>query len=451
MRILILQLLPDVRNRRVPRFAPQLGTLLTLLKQRGHELALLGLSSFDVLKIKAALAKHLPQLIYADISAVCADLARRTLQHLHDHEFLPIVAGGEYATVEPAAALSLPSVQAVAIGEPDASLVTYFERIKDPAAGQVVLGVWLRDEKGLARPDMPALVEDLDSLPFPERDLFGYDDYVKATGQIEIATGRGCPQQCAYCINDWIESIYDEKGTWTRRRSPDNVLDEIDQLRQNYADVRIVYFTNHAFALDPAWLEPFLEAYARRCTLPFRCHVRANAADDSAVTRLAKAGCKLADIELISGSNFVRNEIFDMDLSGEQIEGAFERLHEAGIATRAILYLGAPYESEVSLDETAALLRRLKPSVVDVRPYFPWPGTRARETARDNGWLHLRGAEQYHRDATGIDMPACRPAIVAASIKKLRREFPAGLTEPWWRRWSSAGRAPIDPFFPKQR
>ena len=36
---------------------------------------------------------------------------------------------------------------AVAIGEPDASLVTYPERMKDPATNRGV-GVWLRDERG---------------------------------------------------------------------------------------------------------------------------------------------------------------------------------------------------------------------------------------------------------------------------------------------------------------
>lgn len=439
MRILILQFAPETRGRPLPRFDPQLGTLLTLLKQREHELSLLGLSRFSQGAIKNALARSLPQLIYADISSVCVDAARRSLQYISEHEFLPVVAGGAYPTVAPPASLSLPGVHAVAIGEPDASLVTYLERLKDPATAQAVRGVWLRDEAGLTRPDMPALVEELDSLPFPERDLFGYADVVQRTGELEIAVGRGCPQQCAYCINDWMEELYEGGGAWVRRRSPRNIVEEIAQLRERYPAAKRVRFLDHAFALDARWLDAFVEHYPANCALPFRCHVRANALTEDITRKLASAGCKSADIEIISGSDFIRNEIFDMELSNEQIRSTFSLLRAAGISARAVVYLGAPYESEASLDDTRRLLGELRPDFVNARPYYPFPGTRAAvETCQDNGWLHARGEEQYHNDHCGIEMPACRPHIVDAQLRKLRADFGAQLGEPWWRSWNSA-------------
>ena len=440
MRILILQFVPARPRRPVPRFDPHLGTLITLLSQRDHEIALCGVERFDKNKIKSELARTLPQLIYADISSVCVDIARRTLQHIQQHEFLPVVAGGSYSAVDPKGCLSLPAVCAAAIGEPDASLVTYLERMKDPAVGQIVSGIWLRDEKGLSRPDMPPLGEDLDSLPLPERDLFNYGDVVRKTGEIEIAVGRGCPQVCAYCLNEWIEALYDEEsGAWVRRRSPESVLNEIDLLCDRYQGVRSVRFLDHAFALESDWLSAFLDLYVKRCKLPFRCHLRANTADAASVARLAEAGCQLADIEVISGSDFLRNEIFEMDLSEPQIKSTFELLKKAEIRTRAIVYLGAPYESEISLDETRDLLRILKPDAVDIRAYYPWPGTRAREVAEENGWIHPRGEEQYHQRRCGINIPACRPDVVAAFMKRLRHEFPAFPGEPWWRRWALPG------------
>jgi len=451
MRILIIQFAPSTRSRPVPRFEPQLGTLLALLRKRRHELALIGLSACDLEATKTALARTLPQLIYADISSVCVDAARRTLEHIQQREFLPIVVGGTFPTVDPAASLSLPGVQAAAIGEPDASLITYLERIQDPVAGQVVPGVWLRDEQGLARPPLPDLVEDLNSLPFPDRDLFDYARHVRQTGQLEIAIGRGCPQQCAYCINDWLEDIYEGRGTWPRRRSPANVLAEIDLLRQRYQPVRTVRILDHAFALDPDWLADFTGRYAHRCNLPLRCHVRLNALDESTVACLRQAGCQLVDVELASGSNFIRNDIFDMDLSAAQINDGFALLRSAGLQTRAIVYLGAPYESAASLDETRNLLLILDPDIIDVRPYYPWPGTRTCETARDNGWLHRRGEEQYHLDRCGIDMPACRPADIDAFIRRLRSELPGRARQPWWRRWQRSARAAVTRFRPTHR
>jgi len=440
VRILTFQFVPDLRGRPVPRFEPRLGVLLSLLRQRGHDVSLLGLARFDLPAVKEVLARALPQLIYADISPVCLDAARRTLEFIARHEHRPIVAGGDLPSIEPELALSLPGVQAAAIGEPDASLVTYFERMKDPAIRQVVQGIWLRDERGLARPELPALVEDLDSLPFAERDLFEYERFVQQTGRIEIAVGRGCPQSCGYCLLPTIAEMYRGRGTWVRKRSPANVLDEIDHLRRRYEGVRTVRFLDHAFALDPEWLDEFLSLYAQRCDLPFECHLRANATDAGQIGRLARAGCRAASVEVISASDFVRNEIFAMQLSEQQIIDAFARLRRAGIRSRAIVYLGCPYESEASLEGMGDLLRRLRPDAVDVRPYFPFPGTRGRQVARENGWLHPRDQEQYHRDRCGLDMPACRAAQVEAFVRRLRHEWSVRLGEPWWRRVSAGPR-----------
>lgn len=436
MRLLVIQFVPDVRSRPVPRFEPQLGTLLTLLRQRDHELDLCGLARFDAVVVRTALARLLPQLIYADISGVCADAARRTLEHVAQHEFIPVVAGGQFPSVDPEAALSLPSVCAVAVGEPDATLVTYLERLKDPVSAQLVSGVWVRDEAGLERPALAHLVEDLDSLPFPERDLFNYSDHVRRTGELEIAVGRGCPQSCAYCVNEAMARLHSDGGQWVRRRSPSNVMEEIELLRARYAGARSVRFLDHAFALEPRWLPGMLTEYAARCDLPFRCHLRANSVTEPIAQALTRAGCAQADVELISGSDFLRNEIFNMDLSAEQISDAFRHLRAASIRVRAIVYLGAPYESEAALDETTELLRKLRPDVVDVRPYYPWPGTAAAETARENGWLHPRGEEQFHKQLGGINMPACRPAVVSAYVRRLRAEFACESGEPWWRRWT---------------
>jgi radical SAM superfamily enzyme YgiQ (UPF0313 family) len=450
MRILVVQFIPATRRRSVPRFEPQLGTLLGLLERRGHELALLGLAGYAEHEIKPALARALPQLVYADISPVCVDAARRTFEFLSRHESLPIVAGGVYPTVDPAGCLSLPGVYAVALGEPDASLSTYLERMKDPAVGQIVSGIWLRDERGLARPGMPPLIEDLNSLPFANRELFRYADYVQRTGQVEIAVARGCPQRCAYCINDRVRALYGGEQTWVRYRAPGNILAEIALLRARYPGVRQVRFLDHAFALDEAWLAEFLAEYTQKCGLPFRCHIRANAAAPRTVQRLREAGCCEADIEIGSASNLIRNEIFDMDLSSAQLRAAFSVLRQVGIRSRASVFVGAPYESEASLEETRSLLLKLQPDSADVRPYYPWPGTRARDLAQEHGWLHARGEEQCHMERSGLDVPACRATHVERFIRRLRGELRTKVGRPWWRRWLATSHATLGQVFARR-
>ncbi len=440
MRILVLQFVPAVHGRPAPRFDPQLGTLLSLLRERGHTLGLVGLDGFELSALKRGLAQTLPQIIYADISPVCHAVARRVLQYLKEKEFIPVIAGGGLTSLDPHAALSLPGVRAAALGEPDASLIAYLERMRDPALDPSVWGVWSRDETGLTQPPMPPLVEDLDSLPLPERELFNYSAQVQRSGELEIAVGRGCPQRCAYCLLPPTQRLYEGRGLWVRRRSAASVFDEIRGLRERYANVRSLRFLDHSFALDPDWIRGFCEAYRERCGLPFRCHLRANASSDAVIHQLAFAGCRDADVEVISGSNFIRNEILAMDLSDEQIRRTVACLRDAGIRARAVVYLGAPYESEVSLEETLRLLTALAPAQIDARPYFPFPGTAAAKVCTQNGWVHARGEQQYHQEKAGLDMPACRPALIERALRKLRRQFRVETGEPWWRRWAARPR-----------
>lgn len=440
MRILVIQFASAVRHP-PPRFEPQLGALLALLKQRGHTLTLLGVSRFDERLLKEALARQLPQLIYADIDSVCSDIARRTLQHLEGHEFLPVVAGGLFASLAPETALSFPGVVAVALGEPDASLVTYLERFKDPAIGQVTQGVWLRDERGLARPSMPALIEDLDSIPFPDRELFNANR-ANPVQEIEIAIGRGCQRSYGYSPDAALAALYSNHNAWARRRSVANVLEELSELKTRYPSMRRVRFLNDEFTSDLEWLRVFASEYRAGDRVPFRCRAAADSVSEEVVELLTSSGCEQVDIDLISGSDFIRNEVFQMSLSEEQIQDAVARLTAARIRVVPRIFVGCPYEGIVSLDETARLLRRVQPVDADIRPYYPMPGTPAAELAREMGWLHPRGEEQYHADRCGLDLPACRPAIVDAALQQLRGEF--GENTPngnWWRIFNDAARS----------
>jgi len=73
-------------------------------------------------------------------------------------------------------------------------------------------------------PDRP-FIEDLDRLPWPDRDLLDMDKYTLFNKPIRIAhvmASRGCPYGCMYCITSYY---------WGRRyryRSAKNVADEIE-------------------------------------------------------------------------------------------------------------------------------------------------------------------------------------------------------------------------------
>lgn len=419
MRILFLQFLPPNRRRGHARFDEHLGVLSSVLRQQGHATGLLPVTRFDEQAIRIKVAHFRPQFICADIAATCANLAHRTLGHISSHHFLPMACTGVFPTATPDRALSLPGVHAVVIGEPEVALPALLQARATADLDAELPGIWLNSDGAVVKNDLAPLTENLDTLPDADRNLFGYQRQIDATREAEVSAGRGCPHFCAYCLNDWLMEIYEGMGTFVRRRSPERICDEIEALRRKFTGIERIRFREHLFALDEDWLASFVEVYRRRCGLPLRCHIRANALTDRIADLLLEAGTAFVDVEVISGSDFVRNEIFDMELSESQIVSAFERLGRRGIATRAINYLGAPYASEVSIEETVALNRRIRPTIPEARVYYPFPRTRAAELCKESGWLSNRGEAGFARDDSILDIPS----LSRSKINRLARRF----------------------------
>jgi len=99
-------------------------------------------------------------------------------------------------------------------------------------------------------PDRP-FIADLDSLPFPARELLPVEVYLEAARLVyatrhpvmDIITSRGCPQRCVYC---GIHAIW--KNTW-RSRTAKNIVDEIEYLMSCYA-AREFRFLDDSISVD---------------------------------------------------------------------------------------------------------------------------------------------------------------------------------------------------------
>jgi radical SAM superfamily enzyme YgiQ (UPF0313 family) len=209
--------------------------------------------------------------------------------------------------------------------------------------------------------------------------------------------------------------LYDGQP-YCRRRSVSNVLAE---LAGSAANCREIAFADHGFASEPAWLDEFAAAYPKACGLPYRCHIRPMDASPEAVAALAASGCRGATLEVGCGSRFIREEILAIEASDEQIVAAARSLSAAGIEVTARVFIGCPYESEITLEETLALLRACRPAAVSPRVFYPRPGTRAHELCRENGWISGRGEENYWLGRSVLDMPSLPARLIDAAAANL--------------------------------
>ncbi|MFB3892199.1 MAG: radical SAM protein [Phycisphaerae bacterium] len=423
--MLIVQFGPPGPGDALPVFSNSLGILAALLKREGIQTGLAAFGGHHSEAVRAALARHLPDCVLVDINPYSATAAHRTIADIAQMK-LPVVVCGHYATCRPTKAVSIPGVSALLLGEYDNSGPDLFKAIRDGRSLAGIAGAWVHSDGALVRGPVAPLVEDLDSLPFPERDIFDYARLARLTRQASFKVARGCGNWCASCFNDWYMDLYCEKGRFARRRSVGNVLEEVHSVVARHPEVSSVAFYDHGFAADSAWLGEFADAYPRRCALPFRCFVPIHLVTAELAASLASAHCRWVHTQIGSGSRFIREEILSMHARDDQIVRACGALHDAGLSVTADVFVGSPYESEITVEETLTLLRRCEVDEVRSRVFYPTPGTRAAEVCAENGWISGRGEENYWLEKSVLDMPSLPAARIDAIAAKLPALVGAG-------------------------
>jgi radical SAM superfamily enzyme YgiQ (UPF0313 family) len=204
-----------------------------------------------------------------------------------------LIVGGPYATDDPADALGSGSADCVVIGEGEVTLNALVERVRDGRPWKDIPGIAYWENGGVLRTATRPLIDDLDSLPFPDYALIDLDrfsnQFLTFTSKISkphanIMTTRGCPYRCAYCHNIL--------GKRFRARSPENVVSEIRHLQDTHGitDFQII---DDIFNLDldrAKAICDLLVASGMTLTLSFPNAIRGDRVDEELIDKMAAAG-----------------------------------------------------------------------------------------------------------------------------------------------------------------
>lgn len=195
---------------------------------------------------------------------------------------------------------SLELVQAIEKGEKD------YSGIK---------GIAWRDNAGLVRKnDSRPLINDLDTIPFPARDLLenarkdAKDNCIMES--VRIITSRGCISKCTFCCVNFYNKV--QKGKVWRGRSPENVVDELELLSGTYG-ARLFNFSDSSFE-DPGKhgkvrSREICEEIIRRklnvsIKIYMRCETMKTEEDKELLALYKRAGIDVVIIGAESGSDY---------------------------------------------------------------------------------------------------------------------------------------------------
>ena len=288
----------------------------------------------------------------------------------------PVVLGGYHASALPEETLGrYPAVDYIILGEGEISLTCLIRRI---LAGQDVLdvpGLGFRHGEAARLNEPPPLVENLDSLPFPCREIMNLDRYVPSPGtgnfmqlpSTGIIGSRGCPYQCRYC----------SKGVWghtVRFRSPENIVQEIEHCIRQHGihDFRFYddMLTYPKFDIA-AFCDLILQADWK---ITWNCYSRVNHITRERLAMMKAAGCYHIKYGIEFGTEKALR-IADKRATLDMARNAVRITKSLGIECKGNFILGIPEETYEDCVKTIEFAKELSPDLVSFYPFDAFPGT----------------------------------------------------------------------------
>ncbi|PKO23385.1 MAG: hypothetical protein CVU38_04350 [Chloroflexi bacterium HGW-Chloroflexi-1] len=321
--------------------------------------------SYDVLGVS---------ILTGDAYALGLDIAEAS-RSIHKGAW--VIVGGYHASATwQDILIECPSVDAVVIGEGDATAVELMDALETGASLAEIKGSAFRQDENIIRTEPRPLVARLDDLPLP---AYHTADYLDRYNVLSVLSSRGCPFGCNFCAEQTVTH-----GTW-RSYSSARVIETIN-LGLKHVRTNTVSFEDPLFGLKPKPRRELLQELLHQTApkgIVWGAEIRVDIfdADDFALAQEAGARSFLFGLE--SGSLEMLRIMKKTSDPQRYLEAAVEKaqiLKDMNVAVHYSFLLGYPGETFKTALETIRLARAL----INVAPdktkavfqiYVPYPGT----------------------------------------------------------------------------
>src|ERR1041385_7572589 len=354
----------DIIERRVMKPYPPLGILYlsAFLKHNGFSVEVFDATFKDFEDFKAAVQRTRPRIVgfYANIITRANVFRLAQIAKANGVEY--VIAGGPDAS-EWCDAYFANGVDVIGTNEGELTLqelIPWLQQKGMSGLEQVRGIIFMKNGRVNRTPPRPAIT-DLDSLPWPDRDVLNMDQYFQAwksrhgESSVSLITARGCPFHCAWCSSEVF-------GHTHRQRSPKNVVDEMMMIQQRY-NPDIMWLSDDVLTINRKWsLQFFDEVRQRGAAYPYECLSRVDLVDRQILQGLKDSGC----FRIWYGAESGSQQVLDSMTKGttvEQIREASRVTKEVGIQAGFFILLGYPDETTADIRKTIDLLKTARPDV----------------------------------------------------------------------------------------
>jgi len=308
-----------------------------------------------------------------------------TAKSLKEKINVPIIFGGIHPTSVPEEVISNKYVDMVCIGEGEYPLAELANSLKS-GIDHNIKNLWFKKNGKIIKNEIRPLLEDLDSLPFPDKEIF-YSKVPLCKKVYVTMVSRGCPYHCSFCCNNILKKIYKGKGRYLRIRSVENVLEELNIAKGKY-EPKYFSFPDDTFTTNKAWLEQFIIRYKKEINKPFLCYTHTKFIDEEIAKLLKYGGCFWLNIGIQTASEINRRKILKRIESNEEIAQAAESCHKVKLKFSIDHIFNIPYEGEKEYIEALKFYNKLRPTIINSFYLRYYPKTEIINVAKEAGIIN---------------------------------------------------------------
>jgi len=313
---------------------------------------------------------------------------------------LLICCGGPHVTAMPNEALQeFPAFDFVVCGEGELVLKEMFDNLRSDKSVSNIEGVVTRENNRVSR----AVVDDLNSLPFPAWEDFDLNKYPgwsphQTKMELVISTSRGCPFSCIFCSRNF--------GRNRRNRSVESVIKEIERDISDFG-CEALTFADETLTVDFEWSKELFSTMIKKGLnkkIRWACETRVDTSSLEIFRLMKEAGCYSVGFGFESADDSVLKSA-KKGFSASQIRKAVSWAKEAGLICISSFIIGLPGDTEESINKTIELAKELDIYSITFPIAVPLPGTELREMALKNeGGLRIltNNWDDYGKQYPGV-------------------------------------------------
>jgi len=225
-----------------------------------------------------------------------------------------------------------------------------------------VRGIMYHSNKGSVTTESQMEAVDLDTLPYPNYDIFGIDTFYELSNQenmyftghtqlnprvIVISGGRSCPFKCTFC--------YHSTGAKYKNRNVKDIIEEILHFYERY-QFNIIHFYDELFSVNENRLIELCDALidlksSRNLSFDWICTMRVNQLKIPILNKMKESGCIFISFGFESASDIVLKSM-KKKIKKAEIINAIKLCEEVEIGVQANFIFGDPQETLETERET---------------------------------------------------------------------------------------------------